>query len=266
MTDLELKELVGSLAIAQREVTESIKELRKNQKESQEEQKKSQETLKKEQKQRQEAQEKEDKKREETLKKELKQRQEAQEKEDKKREETLKKELKQSQETLKKELEEREQTLKKEDEAFNKRIKKLEQLVGGIGQNQGDVAEEFFFNSLVENPKLGDITFSEIEAGARKHKGKTQEEYDLVLTNGDSIAIIEVKYKVHPNDIKKVKRKIENYRYLFPRDSNFKLYGAIAGFYIPSDPIEEAEKSGFFVLKRKGELIEAINSENLKVF
>jgi len=156
--------------------------------------------------------------------------------------------------------------LKESEKAFNKRIKKLEQLVGGIGQNQGDVAEEFFFNSLVENPKLGDITFSEIEAGARKHKGKTQEEYDLVLTNGDSIAVIEVKYKVHPNDIKKVKRKIENYRYLFPRDSNFKLYGAIAGFYIPSDAIEEAEKSGFFVLKRKGELIETINRENLKVF
>ena len=38
---------------------------------------------------------------------------------------------------------------------------------------------------------------------------KTQEEYDLFLTNGEVIAIIEVKYKAHLNDIDKLSRKFK---------------------------------------------------------
>jgi hypothetical protein len=34
-------------------------------------------------------------------------------------------------------------------------------------------------------------------------EGKLQEEYDLFLTNSELIAIIEVKYKAHKDDVKK---------------------------------------------------------------
>ena len=44
--------------------------------------------------------------------------------------------------------------LMQSEAAFSKRIKKLEQLVGGIGNNQGDAAEEYFVNSLKDTLEL----------------------------------------------------------------------------------------------------------------
>jgi Holliday junction resolvase-like predicted endonuclease len=42
-----------------------------------------------------------------------------------------------------------------------------------------------------------------------KHRGQIQEEYDLVMTNGDAIAVVEVKYKAHKNDLDKLDRKMK---------------------------------------------------------
>lgn len=49
-----------------------------------------------------------------------------------------------------------------------------------------------------------------------KYRGKIQKEYDLFLSNGDAIAIIEVKYKAHIADIAKLERKFNNVKKLFP--------------------------------------------------
>jgi ribosomal protein L9 len=149
---------------------------------------------------------------------------------------------------------------------LQRKIDKVASLYGNISQNQGDVAEEFFYNSLSQNLKLGSVKFEDIAENIHKHRGNTQEEYDIVMSNGDSIGIVEVKYKAHPSDIEKLKRKMQNYKLLFPRDKDFKLYGAIAGFYVPQDAIEKAKDEGFFVLKRSGNLIDNLNSENLRVY
>ena len=41
----------------------------------------------------------------------------------------------------------------------DRKLEKVSDLLGGIGKNQGDVAEEFFFNSLVDDAHLGAIHF-----------------------------------------------------------------------------------------------------------
>ena len=85
------------------------------------------------------------------------------------------------------------------------------------------------------------------------------------MTNGNAIGIIEVKYKAHENDLKKLERKMRNFKTLFPVYENYKLYGAIASFHFYDKAKEEALNQGFFVLQRSGEIVHTDAAENLLV-
>ena len=146
-----------------------------------------------------------------------------------------------------------------------RKLDKLGELYGNLGQNQGDVAEEFFFQSLIKDTHLGKIHFDDVVKNMEKHRGKIQEEYDLVMTNGDAIAVVEVKYKAHTNDLDKLDRKMKNFKPLFPIYRAFKQYGAIAAFHINDEAKEEALRRGYFVLQRSGDLVHTESSDYLTV-
>ena len=157
--------------------------------------------------------------------------------------------------------------LKKTDEQLKKTDEKLDRLakiVGGISHNQGDVAEEYFANSLVDSLDnfLG-MSFDAIQRNIIiEPKKGFEEEYDILLVNGNSIAIVEVKYKVHKNDIKKLPKKIATLKKL-SLYKNYKIYAGIAGFHISKEAKQEALKNGFFVLQRKGKVMQTF-VKNLK--
>jgi len=147
----------------------------------------------------------------------------------------------------------------------NETLKSIGIQLGNMSRNQGDVAEEFFFNSLANDTHLGAIHFDDIAKNEHKRRGKTEEEYDIVMTNGNAIGIVEVKYKAHINDLEKLERKMKNFKTLFPWFENYKLYGAMASFHINDDAKSEALNRGFFVLQRSGDLIHTDAAENLLV-
>lgn len=158
--------------------------------------------------------------------------------------------------------------MKQTDEQLKRTGEKLERIgamVGSISHNQGDVAEEFFYQSLISDNRLGSITFDDITKNMEKHKGNLQEEYDLFMTNGDSIAIVEVKYKAHINDVKRLERKFNNFKKLFPIYNDYKLYGALAAFHMNDDAKEETLNQGFFALQRTGDLVCSENRDHLRV-
>ncbi len=158
--------------------------------------------------------------------------------------------------------------MKRTDEQLKRTDEKLERIgiqLANIAGNQGDVAEEFFFNSLANDMHLGSIYFDDISKNENKRRGRMEEEYDIVMTNGNSIGIIEVKYKAHENDLKKLERKMKNFKQLFPIYENYKLYGAIASFHIYKKAKHAALEQGFFVLQRRGEVIQTDCAENLLV-
>jgi hypothetical protein len=147
----------------------------------------------------------------------------------------------------------------------DRKLEKLSELLGSIGNNQGDVAEEFFFNSLVDNAHLGAIHFDDVATNMKKHKGKIQEEYDLVMTNGEAVGIIEVKYKAHQNDVDKLERKMRHFKILFPWFKDYKIYGALAAFNVNDVAKKEALDRGFFVLQRKGDVLQTDCGEHLMI-
>ncbi len=155
--------------------------------------------------------------------------------------------------------------LRASQQETNETLKRVGVDFGNMKKNQGDVAEEFFFNSLLDDPHLGSVHFDDIAKNEFKHRGNLQEEYDIVMTNGNAIGIIEVKYKAHENDLKKLERKMRNFKTLFPVYAGYKLYGAIASFHFYDKAKEEALNQGFFVLQRSGNVLQTDCGENLLV-
>jgi hypothetical protein len=145
------------------------------------------------------------------------------------------------------------------------KIDKLAKMYGGVGNNQGDVAEAFFFNSITKDNHLGSIRFDDATKNMDKKRGNIQEEYDIFLTNGEAIAVIEVKYKAHLGDVDKLDRKVNNFKKLFPIYKEYKLYGAMASFHFNSEIKDKLLDRGYFVVERQGELIHTENSDYLRV-
>jgi hypothetical protein len=143
------------------------------------------------------------------------------------------------------------------------RIDKISKMVGAISNNQGDITEEYFINSLKDRLILGDIKFDFLVENFKAKKGKKiLAEYDILLVNGKSVAIIEVKNKVHPKDLDKLLAKIDSIRNL-PQYNGYEIYAGLAGFFVPDKVIEQAEKKGYFILQRKGDVV-VTHTHNLK--
>ncbi len=143
----------------------------------------------------------------------------------------------------------------------DEKLDRLAKLYGGVADNQGSSAEEFFFNSLCAKPMLGGMSFDRVSANQEVAKGKQQAEFDIVMVNGKSVAVIEVKYKVHPRDVEKAAENLTRFREFFPEFNNFTLYGGIAGMSIPPESVEAAKALGLAVLKRVGDVLESEASD-----
>ena len=149
--------------------------------------------------------------------------------------------------------------LEASQEKSDRRLDKVAKLVGNISNNQGDIAEEFFYNSLKAKPSMAGINYDFIEPNAHRSKNNIEDEYDILLVNGKDIAIVEVKYKAHSKDIEKlVNKKYENFKKLYPEYKDYNHHLGLASFNINEDVKETASQNNVILLQRKGELIETI--------
>ena len=147
--------------------------------------------------------------------------------------------------------------LRESQKETDETIKKLGKLIGGIGNNQGDVAEEFFYNSLKHKPRLAGIDYDFIYKNITKSKDKIEDEYDILLVNGKDVAIIETKYKAHSNDLDRLlNKKYTNFKKLYPEYKDYNHHLGLASFNINDDLKQKALDERVMILQRKGEVIE----------
>ena len=136
------------------------------------------------------------------------------------------------------------------------KVDKVAEMYGGMANNQGDVAEEFFVNALKKNPIINGIAFDTVIKQLNARSNGVQDEFDIVLTNGVALFIIEVKYKAHAKDIENlIKKKSKNFALLFPQYKNYKTYLGLATFCINDDLKNDALSQGVTLLQQQGELI-----------
>ena len=138
--------------------------------------------------------------------------------------------------------------------------------LGSISDNNGSNAEDYFFNSLIEKPVLGGVRYDSVNRNVHAVRFRLEDEYDIVLYNGDSIALIECKYKAHENDLRKlIDKKVENFRNLFPYYSDYKFYLGLASFSFYPELEDLAKQNGVAILKQKGDAVEIV-AEHLKAY
>jgi len=136
-------------------------------------------------------------------------------------------------------------------------VKRIAKMVGGISNNQGDVAEEFFYNSLKDRFDLAGVHYDSIEKNVLKSIKDVQDEFDIVMVNGEDVAIIEVKYKAHDRDLDKLlNKKYPNFKILYPQYKDYKHHLVLATFHINENLKERALEEGVIVLQRKGDIVE----------
>ena len=164
-------------------------------------------------------------------------------------------ELKESQKKTDEQMKKTDEQMKKTDE----RLSKIAKMVGNISNNQGDIAEEFFYNSIKVKPTLAGINYDFVDKNVTRNKNNIEDEYDILLVNGEDVAIIETKYKAHTFDVEKlINKKYENFKKLYPEYRDYNHHLALASFYINDDVKEMALSNNVILLQRKGDLIETI--------
>ena len=129
--------------------------------------------------------------------------------------------------------------------------------IDGISRTQGEITEDYFFNILNQNKSVAGLEFDNIERNLYQYaRHNLKGEYDIIMFNGNSVLIVEIKNKIRNKDINNLKNKqIANFRELFPNYKDFKIYGAVAGFTIKDELVKKANDEGFFVLQKKGDMM-----------
>jgi hypothetical protein len=148
----------------------------------------------------------------------------------------------------------------------DKRMKKLEELMGSWANNHGSFAEEYFFNSFENKQQdfFGEH-FNRIRKKVKPVGEKLEDEYDIVMYNDNSVAIVEVKSKAHKSDVMKVLKKAETFRILSPDYKDFKIYLGLASLSFYDELEQECINQGIAIIKQVGDMV-VINDKHLKVF
>jgi hypothetical protein len=145
-------------------------------------------------------------------------------------------------------------------------LDKLCKKVGGMDDNIGHHAEQFFQNIFEERLRFGGVDYDEMIPNL-KYKGKKDEvEFDIALVNGDSVALIEVKHRIHPSFVIDIaEKKIEKFRKYFQEFKDYKAYLGIAAFSFSDEVLDQASKYGVGIIRQVGEGIE-METQNLKAY
>jgi len=144
--------------------------------------------------------------------------------------------------------------------------KRLGDKLGGMANSHGSFAEEYFYNSFDRGERIffGE-KFDEIEKGLKYRSKKLQAEYDIVMYNCTSVAIIEVKYKAHENDLPQILNKIETFRKIYPDYKNYKIYLGIASMAFYPELEQACIDNGIAMIKQVGGKV-VIQDKHRKAF
>ena len=130
-------------------------------------------------------------------------------------------------------------------------LQKVIQEYGGFINNQGQQAEDFFIKGLCKQDlQVAGIKFDEIfPRQVRQYGRRSGIEVDALLTNGEYVALLEVKSKVHINDVEAVfNKRIPAFRNFFHDYRDKSLLVLIGGNIFNSDALRKARDYGFICL------------------
>ena len=130
-------------------------------------------------------------------------------------------------------------------------VRKITQQYGNYINNQSRRAEEFFIKGIKKlDLRVADIQFDDIFPNLIRQRRHSGIELDALLTNGEVVAILEVKTRLHGNDVDAVYHKrIPAFRQFFREYRDKSLLVLVGGLSVNSDALAKAHEYGFICLQ-----------------
>ena len=132
-------------------------------------------------------------------------------------------------------------------------VRRISREHGNYINNQSRIVEEFFVKSIRKlNLRLAGIQFDDIAPNIIRHRHSSGIgiELDALMTNGEVVAILEVKTILHINDVEAVyDKRIPAFRKLFREYQDMDLLVLVGGMSINSDALDKAHEYGFICLQ-----------------
>ena len=153
--------------------------------------------------------------------------------------------------------------LDKKFDRLEKMIERTDKQVFGISNSNGMYSEEYFVDTFRENPVFLGETYDHVLRNLYPDPALAviYDEYDLVMRNGSTLVIMEIKYKAVLNDVRKMFRKLETYRANYPMFKDYKTYLCLAAFSFAEGVRERAAQEGIVLIHQKGEVYEILNED-----
>jgi len=148
----------------------------------------------------------------------------------------------------------------------DRQMKELQKELSGFGQSQGSFAEEYFYNSFKKGEKnFFGKRFDDIQKNVKGRLKDLKDEYDIVLYNSNSVAIVEVKFKVKKDHIASIIKKAGTFKTIYPYYKDFNIYLGLASLVFPAHLEQECINTGIAIIKQVGDNV-IINDAHLKAF
>jgi len=149
----------------------------------------------------------------------------------------------------------------------DQQIEKLGRYLGGIANSNGEMAEEYFFSAFDADKTFANEMFDKVLRNQVLRKETIKAEFDIVLLNGKSAALIEVKYNAKPDNvsIEKIITRIEAFKILYPECKDYNIYLGVAAMSF-KDGLESAlHQAGIATIKQVGKKM-VVYDKCVKIF
>jgi len=141
-------------------------------------------------------------------------------------------------------------------------LKKTQKEVGKLGSRIGEIVESMVEGNIVD--KFQAFGYDIVECFPRlpfkNKKLGISGQVDLLLEDGDTAILIEVKTTLETSDVRKHIERMEKYRLYANAKGNAKkrYVGAVAGAVVMGDAADVAQENGMYVIVQSGDAVEII--------
>ena len=128
---------------------------------------------------------------------------------------------------------------------LQKAISQLSRRLGDMGNIQGDIAEDLFRRNVARLLKERGVLVKNV--GFQVSMPGTAE-YDIVAENAQEVVVLEVKNKMTLRLFRRfLERQLPRFKREFPIYADHKIYGAIGSLIVPEKLEQEAAENGLFI-------------------
>ena len=149
----------------------------------------------------------------------------------------------------------------------DRRMKETDRLIGKLTNRFGDMVEHLVVPGIKEKFNELNFTFDQVAKNVEisDPSGKCIVEIDILLENGDTVIVVEVKATPVQRDVDDHVGRMEILRRRADTKNDKRKYqGAIAGAVMQNEVRNYAHKTGFYVLEQTGDTMRINIPEGFK--